>query len=437
MADSKQVEFRELGVSGLRTRHGLIEEEFLTDLRGSKGRKVFRKMAETDPTIGALLFSIKQIIRSARWHSEPGGGSDLDREAASFIYSCINDMSSSWPTFVSEACSMLEYGWAYFEIIWKKRLGRFAKPPSKYNDGRIGIRKLAIRGQNTLYKWEFDSNGGIKGMWQLSGPVYKPIFIPITKSLLFRTDVQRGNPEGKSILASSYTAWYYLTHLKEIEAIGVERDLAGLPLLHAPVSIFTDSDKATLYQDLKDLVVNVRRDELEGLLLPYDPSAPESYKFELLSSGGKRQFSTSDIINRYKIEILQTVLADFISVGYGNTGSYALIRTKRDLFELGVLGILDNIKGILNSHLIPRLIEVNPEFAGLKNYPTLEYSIAKIPQLDELSRLISALARAKVDISSNQDAINQILSEAGLPPIRETDNSVPKLSEVIDVNPEA
>lgn len=771
MADSKQVEFRELGVSGLRTRHGLIEEEFLTDLRGPKGRKVFRKMAETDPTIGALLFSIKQIIRSARWHSEPGGGSDLDREAASFLYSCINDMSSSWPTFISEACSMLEYGWAYFEIIWKKRLGRFAKPPSKYNDGRIGIRKLAIRGQNTLYKWQFDENGGIKGMWQLSGPIYKPIFIPITKSLLFRTDVQRGNPEGKalalgtpiptpdgwkniedlapgdaiygadgkihhvvarspiwhdrplfkvtfstgqslvadakhiwrvttfndrnlkkeprllttlelkeriekrkknpsfcvgpppiiegvkmilpvdpyifgywlgdgavhsariamdkedypslqreceraglslspwknrgatvhglflklrvagllhkkiippeflrasfsqrlallqglmdsdgtsatgkdqasqwfntdkalvdsvaelirslggrphvrinqhaghsggspngkpiflrkdlyqisfylpfpvhrlprklakqspkdsmrvrgyfiqsiepvgygdsvciqvdsptgcflagegfipthnSILTSAYTAWYYLTHLKEIEAIGVERDLAGLPLLHAPVSIFTDSDKATLYQDLKDLVVNVRRDELEGLLLPYDPSAPESYKFELLSSGGKRQFSTSDIINRYKIEILQTVLADFISVGYGATGSYALIRTKRDLFELGVLGILDNIKGVLNSHLVPRLLEINPEFAGLKNYPTLEYSIAKIPQLDELSRLISALARAKVDISSNQDAINQVLSEAGLPPIRSSEPSPAKLSEVLN-----
>ena len=166
-------------------------------------------------------------------------------------------------------------------------------------------------------------------------------------------------------------------------------------------------------------------------MLPYDPSAPESYKFELLSSGGKRQFSTSDIINRYKIEILQTVLADFISVGYGATGSYALIRTKRDLFELGVLGILDNIKGVLNAHLIPRLLEINPEFANLKNYPTLEYSIAKIPQLDELSRLISALARAKVDISSNQDAINQVLSEAGLPPIRPTEPSPAKLSEVL------
>ena len=431
---AEKVELKEIGVSGLRTRQGIVEEEFLSDLRGPKGRKVFRKMAETDPTIGALLFSIKQIIRSAKWHAEPGGGSDLDREAASFIYSCINDMSLSWPAFISEVCSMLEYGWAYFEIVWKKRLGRFAKPPSKYNDGRIGIRKLAIRGQNTLYKWEFDSSGGVKGMWQLSPPVYKPVFIPITKALLFRTEVQRGNPEGKSILASSYTAWYYLTHLKEVEAIGVERDLAGLPMLHAPVQIFTDSDKALLKKELQDLVTNVRRDELEGLLLPYDPSAPDAYKFELLSSGGKRQFSTSDIINRYKIEILQTVLADFISVGYGNTGSYALIRTKRDLFELGVLGILDNIKGVLNSHLIPRLIEVNPEFASLKNYPTLEYSIAKIPQLDELSRLISALARAKVDISSNQDAINQILSEAGLPPIREVEKPAPGLSEVIDVD---
>jgi len=338
---------------------------------------------------------------------------------------------------------MLEYGWAYFEIVWKRRLGPFKDPPSKYDDGKIGIRKLAIRGQNTLYKWEFDENGGLKGMWQLAGTSHVPVFIPIEKSLLFRTDTRRGNPEGRSILASSYTSWYYLTHLKEIEAIGVERDLAGLPLLHAPVSIFTDPDKADLYQDLKDLVVNVRRDELEGLLLPYDTNAPEAYKFELLASGGKRQFSTSEIINRYKIDILQTVLADFMAVGYGNTGSYALIRTKRDLFELGVLGVLDNIKGVLNSHLVPRLLKLNPEYATLTNHPTLEYSIAKIPQLNELSALISALARANVDISGDQDVVNQILNEAGLPPMRsseevtERDLKEPSLSEVLDEDREA
>ena len=219
--------------------------------------------------------------------------------------------------------------------------------------------------------------------------------------------------------------------------------MAGLPLLHAPVSIFTDPDKADLYQDLKDLVVNVRRDELEGLLLPYDPNAPEAYKFELLASGGKRQFSTSEIINRYKIDILQTVLADFMAVGYGNTGSYALIRTKRDLFELGVLGVLDNIKGVLNSHLVPRLLKLNPEYATLTNHPTLEYSIAKIPQLNELSALISALAKANVDISEDQDVVNQILNEAGLPPMRsseevtERDLKEPSLSEVLDEDREA
>ena len=57
MADKEpRVEFRELGASGLRVRAGKIEEEFLPELRGPKGRKalkeseeLYKKLVETSP----------------------------------------------------------------------------------------------------------------------------------------------------------------------------------------------------------------------------------------------------------------------------------------------------------------------------------------------------------------------------------------------------
>jgi len=414
MAEKKET-FRELGSSGLKVRNGRIEEEFLPELRGAKGRKALKKMASVDPTTGAILYAIRQVIKSAVWRAETDGTSSLDKEAVDFLQSNMDDMSLSWKQFISDVCSHLVYGWSYFEVVWKKRKGRNSKPQSQYDDGLIGIRKLAIRGQDTLDRWDFDENGGLQGMYQARPLGQKSIFIPIEKALLFNTDSQKGNPEGRSILASAFSSYYYLSKLKPIEAIGIERDLAGLPMMKVPIAVITDSDKSTIYQTCKDLVSNVRRDEQEGILLPYDKNNPEAYTFELLSSGGQRQIDTNEVINRYKIEIAQTVSYDFIFLGHGTIGSYALARAKSDAAELAVLAQLDAIEGVINSHLIPRLFSVNPKFAGLKEYPRLGYSIAKVPTLSELALVITALAKANVNIAGSQETVDQVLSEAGLP----------------------
>ena len=414
MAEKKET-FQELGSSGLKVRNGRIEEEFLPELRGAKGRKALKKMASVDPTTGAILYAIRQVIKSAVWRAEATSTSSLDKEAADFLQSNMDDMSLSWKQFISDVCSHLVYGWSYFEITWKKRRGRDKKPQSKYDDGLIGVRKLAIRGQDTLDRWEFDENGGVKGLWQMKPLGQKPVFIPIEKALLFNTDSQKGNPEGRSILASAFSSYYYLSKLKPIEAIGIERDLGGIPMMKVPISVITDSDKSAIYQTCKDLISNVRRDEQEGILLPYDRKNPEAYDFSLLASPGKKQIDTNEVINRYKIEIAQTVSYDFIFLGHGTIGSYALARAKSDAAELAILAQLDAIEGVINSHLIPRLFSVNPKFANLREYPKLKYSIAKVPTLNELSQVITALARANVDIAGSSDTVDQVLAEAGLP----------------------
>lgn len=54
----------EFGVTGLKQRGGVLAEEFLPELRGLTGRKIFAEMRDNDPTIGALLNAIELMLRA-------------------------------------------------------------------------------------------------------------------------------------------------------------------------------------------------------------------------------------------------------------------------------------------------------------------------------------------------------------------------------------
>ena len=417
MPRKQRVDYAEYGVTGLKHPGGRIREEILPDLQGPKGTKKFQEMSDNDSTCSALLFAIKQFMRSATPHVNQHGDSALDKEAAELLESCLGDMSQSWTSVISSAQSMFPFGWAYLEICWKIRNGPDADPPSKYNDGFVGIRKLPIRAQTTLSKWEFDDNGGIQAMVQRAPPDFRDRVIPIEKSLLFRTEEEKGNPEGKSILRSSFMPYYYKKHIQEIEAIGIERDLAGLPVIYAPTELIAgQGDWASKKQALLNVLVNIRRDEQEGVLMPRDDKNEKAYELVLLSSGGKRQFNTSEIINRYDAAIAQPVLADFILLGHEKVGSYALFGGKRDAFGESVIGWLESMKGIFNRFLVPRLFAANEaHFGRLEELPELAFTLTKVPTIEDLCNVIKTLAAAGAELFPNLEVTNAMLEEVGLP----------------------
>ena len=313
---------KEYGRIGQNRWNGMFYEEFLPELHGIRGIKVYREMERNDDTVGAILFAIKMLIRRATWSVEPMGDSIKDKEAAEFVESCMHDMQSTWTDTISEILSFLPYGWSYHEIVYKRRMGKSSNRSlsSKYSDGLVGWQKLPIRAQDTLYKWEYDEKDNLIGMTQMPPPDYGFYTIPLQKAMLFRTESVKDNPEGRSVLRNAYRSWYFKRRIQEIEAIGVERDLAGLPVITGPEDLDlwdpNDSGAVKTYAALVHMVKNIRRNEYEGLVLPY------GYKAELLSTGGTRQFDTNAIINRYDTKIAQTVLADFIMLGHEKVGSF-------------------------------------------------------------------------------------------------------------------
>ena len=200
---------KEYGRIGQKRWEGQFYEEFLPELSGMRGIKVFQEMKENDDTVGAILFAIKMLIRQVEWHVEPGGDSAKDKEAAEFVESCMDDMQATWTDTISEILSFLPYGWSFHEIVYKRRMGKTKnrRSSSKYSDGLIGWQKLPPRAQDTLYRWEYDDSDNLIGMTQQPPPDYGLFTIPMSKAMLFRTESVKDNPEGRSILRNAYRSW--------------------------------------------------------------------------------------------------------------------------------------------------------------------------------------------------------------------------------------
>ena len=235
-------------------------------------------------------------------------------------------------------------------------------------------------------------------MKQITSPDFEMFTIPIRKSLLFRTTIWKNNPEGFSMLRRAYRSWFFKKRIQEIEGIGIERDLAGLPMLVPPegVDLFNPNDPqaVTLLQRAEKLVRNVRRDEQEGIVMPH------GWEFKLLSTGGRRQFDTNQIINRYDSRILTTVMADFILLGHEKVGSFALADSKTHLFAVALGSFLDSIAEVINSHAIPTVLRLNGE--PVNDPPILVHGDIEDPNLTELADFISKISQSGIDLSDPQ-----------------------------------
>jgi hypothetical protein len=422
--------FRELGVTGLKHRGGYIQEEFLAELQGPRGMKIYREMMDNSPAVGACLGAIEMLCRQVSWFVEPAlsvklqpgidvtSPEDLDR--ARFIGSCLRDMSSTWSDTLTDTLSMLGYGFAPQELVYKERRGDVNDPTkrSRFSDGLVGWRKLPIRAQETVDQWELDDAGGIQGFWQIAAPKYDRRFLPIEKLLLFRARASKNNPEGRSILRTAYRSYYYEKRIVAIEGMGIERDLTGLPVVGIPAVCMTDAandEQRAQYAAAKKLATGLRRDEFEGMVKPiaYEPgTANQLYSMELLTTGGRRQFDTTAILQQKAREIVMSMLYDLLLMGQPNVMLYKGANMPT-FFATSLGAWLDSICDVYNMFAIPRLYRMNGW--PLEALAQLKHGDVQLPDLAALGDYISKLAGAKMPLFPDDTLENHLRRVAALP----------------------
>jgi hypothetical protein len=421
--------FSEIGVTGLRIFTGYLDEEYIQELRGERGRKTYRQMSDNDPTIAAILNAIGLLLRAVRWTAEPAqdGGAQAEAEAE-FAESLFTDMSHTFEDFIGEVVTFLIWGFSYFEIVLKRRVGPDTDDPtqrSNFADGRIGIRKLAPRAQETQMRWEMQPDGGIAGMWQIPPQGGGTVLIPIERALLFRTMSRKNSPEGVSILRSAFRPWKLLTRIQEYEAIGIERELAGLPVVRIPARYF--SSKNPVDQEFLSAAQKLARDlkfnSQGGIVITSDlqtnpdgtlTTTPQ-VSIDLIKSAGSRSIDTGGVKQGYITDIARSVLADFLILGGASKGAYNLAESKTNLFYKALESFAGQIASVLNRYLMPRIFNANA--IPLALMPTMKPG--RLMPLDPaaLGTFLGQLATAGAPVFPNQELLNFLFEEANLPEV--------------------
>ena len=419
---------RILGIAGDNTHNGNIRaDEFLPELRGKRAIRKYREMRDNDSTIGAVMYATEQVLRDVDLKVMPANDTPEAKREAEYVESIFKDMDHTLDDHISEALSSLTFGFAWFEVVYKRRNGPTAssdKGRSKYSDGRMGVRKIAIRAPWTISKFDVDQKtGDILGIHQEGSGFNNTAFIPSRKSLYYRTTAINNDPSGRSILRNAYTSYEYLNNLQSIEAIAVERELAGIPVARIPSEYLSPDATAAqsgFLSNLQQILRDVKFNEQGYIVLPSDtypdsngsPTTTRLVDVELMASNGKRNIDIDPIVKRYQHDIARSVLSEFLMLGGGNTGSYALSKSKTDLFLRALESYIQAIVDVLNKQLVERLWELN----GL-NYdlmPTVVAGDVAPHDLREIAAFLRNLNGANIDVSSHPEVIQDLMDIAEL-----------------------
>ncbi len=426
-----------LGVSGENTINGQIRsDEFLPELRGKKAIRKYREMRDNDSTIGAVMYATEQVLRDVDLKVCPCDDSEEAKREADFVESVLCDMDHTLDDHIAEALSCLSYGFAWFEVVYKRRVGPTQsndKKRSKYTDGRMGVRKIAMRAPWTVSRFDVDNKtGDIQGVYQDGGYAgTTKHYIPSRKSLYYRTTSLNGDPSGRSILRNAYTSYEYLNNLQAIEAIAVERELAGIPVARIPseyLSPDATSSQVQFKSNLEQILRDVKFNEQGYIITPSDTypdkdGSPTNIRLvyvELMSSSGSRNIDIDPIVKRYQHDIARSVLSEFLMLG-SQGGSYALSKSKTDLFLRALESYIQQIVDVLNKQLVERLWELNGLDYSLM--PTIEAGDVAPHDLREIAGFLRNLNGADISVSDHPEVIQNLMDIADLnyDPDRETE----------------
>lgn len=428
-APTKATATRELGAAGNYGRDDQLRpDEFLPKLRGLNATRTFREMKDNDPTIGAILMAFEMLLRAAEFRVDAANESPEAEEAKLFVEQCFDDMEGTVDDFLAEVLTFLPFGFSVFEVVYKTRGGRKTDDPARYSqfdDGRYGIRKLAPRAQWTIDRFLTDENGSITGVRQSALSLkLGSVDIPASKMLHFRTSTVNNDPSGRSILRNAFTSYHYASHIQMIEAIAVEREMNGIPVGKIPSEYLGESASAAqqgFTNAFKKILRDVKFNDQGFILIPSDvyenddgtKTSIPMVEFDLVTAKGTRAIPTGDVIQRHQENIARSVLADFLMLGSGKTGSFALSKSKTDLFLTAAGGYTEAIASVLNRQLLPRLWEINgfdPEVM-----PKIGFGEIAPVDLAELGAFVRDIAGAGMPLFPDDDTENTLRRAAGFP----------------------
>lgn len=382
------------------------------DLFGGKRVRIkdLLEMGENDETIAAMFYAIETTLAQVQWRHEPrDNGEDSDApeaiEAAEFADSLLKDMETPLQSYIENAISYLIAGFSLAEINFRQRT---LAEGSRYTDGLWGVRNIAERGQLTISEWLTDGRKTVSFRQATSSG--KPV--PLAKCMHLTVRGGPNRPMGKSMLKSAFRLYLLKRRIQDSEAIGIERDLCGLPIMDVPMEDIEAATNqastplgkaaAARIKAAQLAVSDMRLNEAGGLVIPSDPyegetdgklSSVRKYNFRIVTSAGSRSIDTRGAIREYDLSIARILMMQFLRLGDRAGGSYALSDTQSSLALRSIMAIVAKIAFEWRLKVLRTVFLLNGR--SLQYLPDLGTSSITEDSLEEMGQFLESLASAK------------------------------------------
>lgn len=307
--------------------------------------KVYDAMYKQDSQVGSVIRAVTLPILRTPWRIDQAGASDevTQHVATDLGLDIVGQERSattrtrgrfSWKHHLTEVMTMLRYGHAYFEQVYRID-----------DAGLARLRKLAIRMPRTIAKINVARDGGLESIeqWPPQGEL-KNIEIPVNRLVAYINEQEGGDWIGHSLLRAAYKNWLIKDRLLRVQAQTIERNGMGVP-------VYEGGPEEDNLDAGKKLATSVRAGDNAGAAIPHEAS------LKLLGVEGN--LPDADKAIRYHDEqISRRVLAHVLNLGT-QTGSWALGSSFMDFFIMSLQVIAEDMRDVAQAHVVEDIVDIN------------------------------------------------------------------------------
>lgn len=378
----------------------------------------YEELVSNTAIIGAGVRYITALCASAEWSVEPAE-EDKDEFHADFVRRMMDSIDQSWTQVVEQAITHYWYGFSVQE--WTA---------NKEDDGAILFKSIEPRPQRTLWQFDLDELGTVRGFGQRLPVGGKTLYIPREKTLYIVDDVLTDSPVGLGVLRHVFETCERLKNYLDIEYASYARDLRGIPVGRAPFAELqkavkngeiAQADAETAVAAMESLMKSSKKLPDTAIILDssqyisksdtgLNVSAAPMWDLEILQGNGQGFVDIDRAINRLQTEIARVLSVENLLLSGG--GSQALSADKSKRTFLTANGINDHICSRVRNDLLKPLWALNG--FDTKFMPKFKVEEINDRSAEETAKILKDLAASGAMLSADDPVINDIRSALGV-----------------------
>lgn len=411
------------GVTGAQLVGGyVVDGEKTPQLVDAERFKTFSDVLVNTSIVAASVRYFLNLAGKATWTFQPSEFDKDGRYAELAEAMLTDDPRTNWSRIVKRACMYRFYGFSIQEWTARRR-----------DDGLITFADISPRAQSTIARWDVDDAGYVQGVEQLNPNNSEPLYLPRQKLIYLVDDTLNAAPTGLGLFRHLVEPAARLKRLQDLEMIGFENDLRGIPVGKAPYGEILEKVKSGELdvEDAKKLTAPIEmflkrhvKNPALGLALDSSvytttdeknaPSSAAKFGMELLQGGPTSLEYTANAIIRINKELARILGTEGIILGDGQAGSQALSKDKSQQLSLTVDSALEEIAYGFRDDLLWTAWKLNglPE----EMMPKLKAAASSYKDAEQITAALRDLATAGASLMPGDPVINEVRAMLGLSP---------------------